>query len=81
MSKLFAIAKMRISMMEKLGFDEKQATMLGLNTLNIPCDEVKEEIIGENKILAEEAENFAPFHQHQTILKTKIHIKMLKKTI
>ena len=47
-------------MMEKIGFDEKQAMMLGLNTLNIPCDEVKEEIIGENEILAEEAENFTP---------------------
>ena len=62
MSKLFAMAKARIRMMEKLGFDEKQATMLGLNTLNIPCDEVKEEIIGENEILAEEAENFTPLH-------------------
>ena len=62
MSKLFAMAKARIIMMEKLGFDEKQATMLGLNTLNISCDEVKEEIISENEILAEEAENFAPFH-------------------
>ena len=62
MSKLFAIAKARIRMMEKLGFDEKQATMLGLNTLNISCDEVKEEIIGENEILAEEAENFTPLH-------------------
>ena len=62
MSKLFAMAKARIRMMEKLGFDEKQATMLGLNTLNISCDEVKEEIIGENEILAEEAENFTPLH-------------------
>jgi hypothetical protein len=44
MSKLFAIGKARIRMMEKLGFDEKQSILLGLNSLNIPCDEVKEEI-------------------------------------
>jgi len=62
MSKLFAIGKARIRMMEKLGFDEKQSILLGLNSLNIPCDEVKEEIIGENEILAEEAQNFAPLH-------------------
>ena len=62
MSKLFALSKVRMRMMEKLGFDEKQSILLGLNTLNIPCDEVKEEIIGENEILAEEAENFTPLH-------------------
>jgi hypothetical protein len=62
MSKLFAIGKARIRMMEKLGFDEKQSVLLGLNSLNIPCDEVKEEIIGENEILAEEAQNFTPLH-------------------
>lgn len=62
MSKLFSIGKARIRMMEKLGFDEKQSILLGLNSLNIPCDEVKEEIIGENEILVEEAQNFTPLH-------------------
>jgi hypothetical protein len=51
MSKLFAMAKARIRMMEKIGFDEKQSILLGLNSLNIPCDEVKQEIIGENEQL------------------------------
>jgi hypothetical protein len=46
MSKLFAIGKARIRMMEKLRFDEKQSILVGINSLNIPCDEVKEEIIG-----------------------------------
>ena len=79
MSKLFALSKARISMMQKLGFDEKQSILLGLNTLNIPCDEVKEEIIGENEILAEEAENFAPLHTTLDDFKDEDTYKNVKK--
>ena len=32
MSKLFAIGKARIRIMEKLGFDEKQSILIGLNS-------------------------------------------------
>ena len=37
----------------------KSNILLGLNILNIPCDEIKVEIIDENEILAEEAQNFS----------------------
>ena len=52
-----------LRMMEKVGFDEKQAQLLAMGNLNLDISEIKEEIQSEQEMIAEEAANFVPLHQ------------------
>ena len=52
-----------LRMMEKIGFEEKQAQLLALGNLNLDISEIKEEIQSEQEMIAEEAANFVPLHQ------------------
>ena len=52
-----------LRMMEKVGFDEKQAQLLAMGNLNLDITEIKEEIQSEQEMIAEEAANFVPLHQ------------------
>ena len=52
-----------LRMMEKVGFDEKQAQLLAMGNLNLDITEIKEEIQSEQEMIAEEAVNFVPLHQ------------------
>ena len=52
-----------LRMMEKIGFEEKQAQLLALGNLNLGISEIKEEIQSEQEMIAEEAANFVPLHQ------------------
>ena len=52
-----------LRMMEKVGFDEKQAQLLALGNMNLDISEIKEEIQSEQEMIAEEAANFVPLHQ------------------
>ena len=52
-----------LRMMEKIGFEEKQAQLLALGNLNLDISEIKEEIQSENEMIAAEAVNFVPLHQ------------------
>ena len=52
-----------LRMMEKIGFEEKQAQLLALGNLNLDISEIKEEIQSEQEMIAEEAANFIPLHQ------------------
>ena len=51
-----------LRMMEKIGFEEKQAQLLALGNLNLDITEIKEEK-SEQEMIAEEAVNFVPLHQ------------------
>ena len=53
----------RIRMMETLGFDVKQSQLLAMDSLKLDTTEVKEEIQSEQEMIAEEANNFTPFHR------------------
>lgn len=57
------MAKQHIKMYQSLGFDEQHAQLLTMTGLNIPVEELKEEIQAENELVAEETSNFVPFHQ------------------
>ena len=52
-----------LRMMEKIGFEEKQAQLLAMGNLNLDITEIKEEIQLEQEMIAEEAANFVPLHQ------------------
>ena len=52
-----------LRMMEKIGFEEKQAQLLAMGNLNLDITEIKEEIQSEQEMIAEEAANFVPLHQ------------------
>ena len=52
-----------LRMMEKIGFEEKQAQLLAMGNLNLDISEIKEEIQSEQEMIAEEAANFVPLHQ------------------
>ena len=52
-----------LRMMEKIGFEEKQAQLLAMGNLNLDITEIKEEILSENEMIAEQAANFVPLHQ------------------
>ena len=57
------ILKYKLKMMEKLGFDENQSQLLAMGGLDIDVSGIKEEIISENELISQEAENFVPLHQ------------------
>ena len=57
------ILKYRLKMMEKLRFDENQSQLLALGSLDLDTSDIKEEIISENELLAQEASSFVPLHQ------------------
>ena len=50
-------------MMEKLGFDENQSQILAMGGLDLDVSDIKEEIISENELIAQEASSFVPLHQ------------------
>ena len=52
-----------LRMMEKVGFDEKQAQLLAMGNLNLDITDIKEELQSEQEMIAEEAANFVPLHQ------------------
>ena len=52
-----------LRMMEKVGFDEKQAQLLAMGNLNLDITDIKEELQSEQEMIAEEAANFVPMHQ------------------
>ena len=52
-----------LRMMEKIGFEEKQAQLLAMENMNLDISEIKEEIQSEQEMIAEEAANFVPLHQ------------------
>ena len=52
-----------LRMMEKVGFDEKQAQLLAMGNMNLDISDIKEEIQSEQEMIAEEAANFVPLHQ------------------
>ena len=52
-----------LRMMEKIGFEEKQAQLLAMGNLNLDITDIKEELQSEQETIAEEAANFIPLHQ------------------
>ena len=52
-----------LRMMEKVGFDEKQAQLLAMGNMNLDITDIKEELQSEREMIAEEATNFISMHQ------------------
>ena len=52
-----------IRMMEKAGFEERQAQFLAMGNLNLDTSVIKEELQSEQEMISEECENFVPLHQ------------------
>ena len=63
MPKPSLILQSYLRMMEKVGFDEKQAQLLAMGNLNLDITDIKEELQSEQEMIAEEAANFVPLHQ------------------
>ena len=63
MPKSSVMVQYEIRMMEKLGFDEKLSTLIGMDIMKLDTEYIKEEMICENKLLLDEIKDFVPLYK------------------
>jgi len=63
MNRLNLIARHNAKMLLKVGLNELQANLIAIGSIGGDVSDIKDEVITENQLLAEETKNFVPIHE------------------
>ena len=63
MNRLNLIARNNAKLLLKIGLNETQANLIAIGSIGGDVSDIKDEVITENQLLAEETKNFVPIHE------------------
>ena len=63
MNRLNLIARHNAKMLLKVGLNKLQANSIAIGSIGGDVSDIKDEVITENQLLAEETQNFVPIHE------------------